>query len=106
MITEPQYDFTNKIEKLLIPDIEWGKGCVLPKIDHSGRWENMPICMPSLMTYDIVPNGVGLYTCTIPKHDSNAKYVAITGEIPPKIHKVIACKWVLTMFGHDRTVLM
>ena len=32
--------------------IEWGEHHILPKIADSGRWENIPICQPSLMTYE------------------------------------------------------
>jgi len=33
------------------PKKEWGDNHLLPKIVDSGRWENIPICKPSLMTY-------------------------------------------------------
>ncbi|KAL7535482.1 hypothetical protein ACHAXR_008789 [Thalassiosira sp. AJA248-18] len=95
---QPKYDFHNDIEHLFIPDIEWGKEHVLPKIDESGRWENIPICMPSLMAHNIVPKGVDVNTQTIPENESDKKYVAITGDLPPKIHKVIACTWASTTF--------
>ena len=35
------------------PDVEFGKDHILPKIQDSGRWSNIPICKPSLMTYDL-----------------------------------------------------
>ena len=30
---------------------EWGDSHILPRVEDSGRWENIPICKPSLMTY-------------------------------------------------------
>ena len=32
-------------------DKEWGSEHVLPRVEDSGRWANIPICKPSLMTY-------------------------------------------------------
>ena len=95
---QPKYEFHNELENLFIPDIEWGKEHVLPSIDESGRWENIPVCMPSLMTMGIVPKGADVNAVTIPENESDGKYVAVTGELPPKIHKVIACTWASTTF--------
>jgi hypothetical protein len=95
---QPRYEFHNDIENLFIPDIEWGKEHLLPMIDESGRWENIPVCMPSLMSIGLVPKGVDVNTVTIMENESDKKYVAVTGELPPKIHKVIACTWASTTF--------
>mmetsp|Transcript_5731 Transcript_5731/g.13007 ORF Transcript_5731/g.13007 Transcript_5731/m.13007 type:complete len:864 (-) Transcript_5731:505-3096(-) len=95
---QPKYKLKTEIENLFVPDIEWGKDHVLPKIEESGRWENIPVCMPSLMTQGIVPKGVDVSALTIPENESDKKYVGITGELPPKIHKVIACTWASTTF--------
>lgn len=95
---QPKYDFHNDLENLFLPDIEWGKDHVLPRIDESGRWENIPVCMPSLMSHGIVPKGVDVNALTIPENESDKKYAKFTGELPPKIHKVIACTWASTTF--------
>lgn len=34
------------------PHKEWGGNHILPEIEDSGRWENFPVCKPSLMTYE------------------------------------------------------
>lgn len=48
----PRYEkFTNKTAEFK-PEEHWGSAHVLPEIDDSGRWENVPICKPSLMTYE------------------------------------------------------
>ncbi len=95
---QPRYEFKYEVENLFVPDWEWGKDHRLPRIDESGRWENIPICMPSLMTYGIVPKHMDVKSLTIPENESDKKYVAITGELPPKIHKVIACTWASSTF--------
>jgi len=95
---QPKYDFHNELENLFIPDIEWGKEHILPRINESGRWENIPICMPSLLSHGIIPKDVDVNSLTIPENESDKKYVAYTGELPPKIHKVIACTWASTTF--------
>lgn len=95
---QPRYGFKGDLENLFLPDIEWGRDHVLPRIDESGRWENIPVCMPSLMTHGLVPKGVDVASRTIPENGSDGKYVALTGAPPPKIHKVIACTWASTTF--------
>jgi hypothetical protein len=56
------------------PDDEWGENHILPKIDDSGRWENIPICKPSLMTYD-------------PQADQKEK------ELNKKANRLVSCLW-------------
>ena len=34
------------------PHKQWGTDHVLPELVDSGRWENIPICLPSLMQYE------------------------------------------------------
>jgi len=34
------------------PHKEWGKNHILPELEDSGRWENIPVCKPSIMTYE------------------------------------------------------
>lgn len=95
---QPRYEFKGDIENLFVPDWEWGKDHLLPRIDESGRWENIPVCMPSLMTYGIVPKDEDVRSRTIPENKSDKKYLAVTGELPPKVHKVIACTWASSTF--------
>mmetsp|Transcript_26722 Transcript_26722/g.64111 ORF Transcript_26722/g.64111 Transcript_26722/m.64111 type:complete len:986 (+) Transcript_26722:105-3062(+) len=95
---QPKYGLKVQLDNTFIPDIEWGKDHVLPKIDESGRWENIPVCMPSLMAHGIVPKGVDVTTRTIPENESDKKYAAFTPELPPKVHKVIACTWASASF--------
>jgi Glycosyltransferase family 92 len=60
----------------------WGDQHILPKVEDSGRWENIPICKPSLLTYG---NG----------RDS---HLTNTPELPnapqmTKHHRLVSCIW-------------
>jgi hypothetical protein len=41
-----------KAYEMFQPDTEWGKHHILPRVEDSGRWENIPVCRPSLMEYE------------------------------------------------------
>jgi hypothetical protein len=63
---------------------EWGKNHILPTIEDSGRWQNIPICKPSLLTYG--------------KQDDKTPLLAPTGTkesapAPIKQHRLISCLW-------------
>jgi hypothetical protein len=61
---------------------EWGTH-ILPRTDMSGRWENIPICKPSLMTYK-------------PQYQGNQLEMAYSKEKPvepQKIHRLAVCTW-------------
>ena len=56
--TPPRYGYPNqflppKFNKpyTFMAEEEWGESHILPKVEDSGRWENIPICKPPLMTY-------------------------------------------------------
>jgi len=72
------------LENKFIPEDEWGTNHILPKIEDSGRWENVPICKPSLMTYG-----------------EQAVESSAVANNRTKIHKLIACTWASTSF-HTR----
>lgn len=46
---DPMPDKPDEVE--FDADVEWGKEHVLPRLQDSGRWENVPICKPSLAQY-------------------------------------------------------
>ena len=60
---------------------EWGDAHFLPRIEDSGRWENIPICKPSLMTYSPY------------KETESAVAVADSNKEPEKKHRLVACVW-------------
>ncbi|KAL7450862.1 hypothetical protein ACHAWC_002724 [Mediolabrus comicus] len=95
---QPRHMFNGNLDHLFVADNEFGKEHVLPKIAESGRWENIPVCMPSLMTHGMVPKGEDLMALTIPPEPKLANAIDILPDAAPKIHKVIACTWAATTF--------
>lgn len=74
------------------PAVEWGHH-VLPKIENSGRWENIPICNPTLLTY-------GKHQAD--EERANSKLVAPPsgGEKDPvKQHRLVSCLWASTGYA-------
>ena len=63
--------------------VEWGSDHILPRIEDSGRWENIPICKPTLMTYSPYKED----------HDSAAVACCRRQEEPEKKHRLVACVW-------------
>lgn len=76
------------------PSVEWGNHHILPRIEDSGRWENIPICKPSLMTYpDQGPMDV-MDREGIAAHD---KQMAELAQNNTK-KRLIACTWTSSLF--------
>jgi hypothetical protein len=67
------------------PHEEWGEEHILPQLEDSGRWENIPVCKPSLMTYEPPPAAAAAL------QDSKA------GE--EKKHHLISCLWASTGYA-------
>lgn len=63
---------------------EWGNKHILPKIEDSGRWQNIPICKPSLLTYGKHTQDTAVITPT------DSKQVAPS---PIKQHRLVSCLW-------------
>lgn len=61
---------------------EWGDKHILPVIEDSGRWQNIPICKPSLMTYK-TKNAAAALPAPVDK----------TEITPHKEHRLISCLW-------------
>ena len=75
---------------------QYGSNHILPKIEDSGRWENIPICKPSLMTY---PDEALNATASLEEeNDRKMEKMALTKE---KKHKLIMCTWTSAGF-HTR----
>ena len=98
----PRYNFHfTSLEGLFIPDNVWGKEHVLPMIEDSGRWENIPVCMPSLMQHEVVKKGTDLELLRLPDvvMPNKRKTVDVPmKQMGVKIHKVIACTWASATF--------
>ena len=80
----PRYDefMTDNRTSLFRAEDEFGMNHVLPKIEDSGRWENIPICKPSLQTYAKSPS---LERALTTESGDNAA--------PLKQNRLIACVW-------------
>jgi hypothetical protein len=97
----PRYNFKADLEGLFLPDEVWGKEHILPKIEDSGRWENIPVCMPSLMQHEVVKKGIDLELLRLPDVMMPNKRTTVDvpmKEMGVKIHKVIACTWASATF--------
>ena len=104
----PQYkEFQNK-ESAFDGKKVYGTKHVLPKIKDSGRWENIPICLPSLMQYEgqtitdlPKPTSLDLPKVTkqkvrfLEKRSSSAAAAAQPPMIvpPQKKHRLVSCIW-------------
>ena len=69
------------------PWIFWGDHHILPRIEASGRWENLPICKHP---------GIGYETTSGGTKTSNQQLVV--NDIISKPHKLIACLWASASF--------
>jgi hypothetical protein len=76
---------TRNISLKFNPDEEWSDQHILPKIDNAGRWENIPICKPSLLTYE----------------PERAKELAVSADEDDKkkAHNVVICVWASASFA-------
>ncbi len=91
---------------------EWGDNHILPSIIDSGRWENIPICKPSLMTYpDEYDSQVKLSMTKDEQRihdDEMVKYALETDNdigrnlsnynTQKKKHELISCTWTSAAF--------
>jgi hypothetical protein len=67
---------------------EWGVH-IVPRIADSGRWENIPICAPTLQTHKPA------------KGDPAEKADTPAGIVPKKLHRLAVCTWASTGY-HTR----
>jgi hypothetical protein len=98
---QPRYNFKAQLDGLFLPDEVWGKEHVLPKIEDSGRWENIPVCMPSLIQYNVISKGMDLELLRLSNVTMPNKRRTVDvpmKEMGIKIHKVIACTWASATF--------
>jgi hypothetical protein len=64
------------------PHSEWGENHILPTLEDSGRWTNIPVCKPSLMEYE--PQAL---------ENISQKDVVQESEEMPKTHHLVSCLW-------------
>lgn len=68
----------------------WGKNHVLPKIEASGRWENIPICSPDMPTQNALPEKQGNLEEYENARDLDSKSESRSVE---KKHILVGCVW-------------
>ena len=74
---------------------EWGNSHILPRIEDSGRWENIPICLPTWKAY---PTG----TSPPPKVEEDRQVTVKNlkkSTTNTKKNRVIACTWASTSYA-------
>jgi len=81
---EPYYKEFLHSTKAFDATTEWGNNHILPKIEDSGRWENIPICKPSLITYG---NEDEVASQVVSKDTKESD------PQPIKQHRLISCLW-------------
>lgn len=79
----PRFQEFREVEDVFDASVEWGSDHVLPRIEDSGRWENIPICKPTLMTYSPYKED----------HDSSAVALVDDKKETEKKHRLVACVW-------------
>jgi len=77
---QPRYkeSMTPNEEHQFKPETEWGSEHILPKVEDSGRWENIPICETTSQKFFGEP--------------ATSKEVAVANP-PKKKHRLISCMW-------------
>lgn len=70
---------------------EWGTDHILPLVEDSGRWANIPICKPSLLTYGKQKNDAD----GIAQPNSSPQ----TETAPVKQHHLASCLWASTGYA-------
>jgi len=73
----PKYKDFQDTQTPFDASVEWGDEHILPRVEDSGRYENIPICKPTLQTYS--------------PYKETA--VADTKKEPEKKHRLVACVW-------------
>jgi Glycosyltransferase family 92 len=74
---------------------EWGESHILPRVEDSGRWENIPICLPTWKAFPSVT------APPPPKDVSERAAVEILQQSTrnTKKNRVVACTWAATSYA-------
>lgn len=78
----------NSPEHKFDPQKEWGDAHIVPAIEDSGRWENIPICQPSLMTYE----NQSAADIPLKLPEPSGRNNSLDTRIPKK-HRLVSCLW-------------
>jgi hypothetical protein len=77
---------------------EWGDSHILPRIEDSGRWENIPICLPTWKAFPSVtqPPLLKNHSDQTPTY-ANPTIIKSTKDT--KKNRVVACTWASTSYA-------
>lgn len=83
MFFPPRYEGFQIKEGRFDANVDFGENHTLPRVEDSGRWENIPVCRPSFMTYEPYASET------------------VVGEYkgPTKKHRLVACTWASTGYA-------
>lgn len=88
----PYYqEFQATGEEAFNATLEWGTNHILPLVEDSGRWSNIPICKPSLLTYGKQKEDAE--ALAVPSADNNHVVE------PIKQHHLASCLWASTGYA-------
>ena len=94
-------DMIGPMEDVAVPIFDpvrwWGLDHVLPRVEASGRWANIPICMPpELVEEKITQTETDIDTLVT--STETRKLVPNINEIPIKPHFLVGCLWASAEF--------
>lgn len=89
-----KYEWGKSHQNFSVP-VEWGDSHVLPRVKDSGRWENIPICLP---TYKAFPDSTAPPPKEIPTEISVGTSL-LNSTNNTKKNRVVACTWASTSYS-------
>jgi hypothetical protein len=99
-----EFQLQSPVEDVFDARQEWGDHHVLPLIQDSGRWENIPICKPTLQTYPQDDNDKSKSKQEEGDASPLGANAAIASDegvshLPEKKHRLISCLWASTGYA-------
>mmetsp|Transcript_2659 Transcript_2659/g.3081 ORF Transcript_2659/g.3081 Transcript_2659/m.3081 type:complete len:825 (-) Transcript_2659:150-2624(-) len=83
--------FEPKSPASFIPEKEWGETHLIPKVKDSGRWENLPICLPPRLQHPAIAEAES----TTNSNNMVAKPITNNSK---KQYDLIMCTWAASSF--------
>lgn len=94
----PRYRTVGKSASNFTVAEEWGDSHILPRIEDSGRWENIPICLPTWKAFPHVTirpqtNNDGIQT------PPDSALTILKSTKSTKKNRAVACTWASTSYA-------
>lgn len=84
-------------EPIFDPVRRWGLSHVLPRVEASGRWANIPICLPPELVVETITQ-TETDIDTLVSSTVSRKLVPNINELPVKPHYLVGCLWASAEF--------